>query len=55
MNRLELLKQEKETISKMKTLSFDLKEQCQEWYDHEIECIEEYGSPNPEIKEANDE
>lgn len=49
MNRLDLLKQEKETISKMQTLSLDLKDQCQEWYDHEIERIEVYGSENPEI------
>ena len=41
MSRLEILKQEREQISQMQCLSFDLMEKCREWYDHEIECIEE--------------
>ena len=51
MSRLELLKQEREQILQMECLSYDLMRKCREWYDHEIECIEEYGSENPEIKE----
>lgn len=51
MKRLEKLKQERETIRGMKCLSFDLIDKCTEYYDHEIECIEKYGSSNPEIKE----
>lgn len=51
MNRLEKLKQEKEQISQMECLSYALMEKCKEWYDQEIECIEVYGSENPEIKE----
>ena len=54
MNRLELLKQEKEVISKMQTLSFSLKDQCEEWYDNEIRAIEEYGSANPEVTPPTD-
>jgi hypothetical protein len=45
--RLDKLKEEKEQINNMKCLSFDLIEKCNEWYDHEIECIEKYGSANP--------
>lgn len=41
MSRLEILKQEREQISQMRCLSFDLMEKCKEWYDNEIECIEE--------------
>ena len=51
MTRLDLLKKEKEEIKKMRCLSFDLIDKCLEWYDHEIRCIEEYGSPNPEVEE----
>lgn len=51
MTRLETLKQEKEEIMRMHCLSFGLKDKCAEWYDHEIECIEKYGSANPEYEE----
>ena len=51
MSRLEILKQEREQISQMRCLSFDLMEKCKEWYDHEIECIEVYGDENPEMDE----
>jgi len=40
MSRLEILKEEKRIIENMKCLSFELIEKCQEWYDHEISCIE---------------
>ena len=49
MDRLTLLKRERDQISKMQTLSFSLKDQCEEWYDNEIRAIEEYGSANPEV------
>lgn len=50
MTRLEKLKEERETIRNMRCLSFDLIDECTKYYDHEIKCIEEYGSDNPEIK-----
>lgn len=50
MKRLDLLKQELETVSKLKTLSFDLMESCKAWYRNEIEAIEKWGSANPEVK-----
>ena len=53
MDRLTLLKREREQISKMQTLSFSLKDQCEEWYDNEIRAIEEYGSANPEVSHKN--
>jgi hypothetical protein len=49
MTRLDLLKQEREVVKGLKTLSFGLKEKCMEWYDNEIECIEKYHSLNPEV------
>ncbi len=48
MKRLELLKKEKEIVKNLKTLSFDCIEACVKYFDHEIECIEVHGSPNPE-------
>lgn len=51
MKRLEKLKQEREIIKSLQCLSFDLIDHCVKYYDHEIECIEEYGSDNPEVKE----
>ncbi len=45
--RLERLKRERKTIESLSCLSFNLVEQCRDYYDHEIKCIEEYGSPNP--------
>lgn len=51
MRRLEKLKQERETVRNLKCLSFDLIDECTKYYDHEIQCIEEYGSDNPEVKE----
>jgi hypothetical protein len=49
MTRLDLLKQERETVKRLKTLSFDLKEKCDKWYEIEINCIEKYHSSNPKI------
>jgi hypothetical protein len=49
MTRLDLLKQEREKVKGLKTLSFDLKEKCDKWYENEINCIEKYHSSNPEI------
>jgi hypothetical protein len=49
MTRLDLLKREREAVSGLKTLSFDLKEKCDKWYENEIESIEKYHSSNPEI------
>ena len=43
MSRLEILKAELEAIKSLKTLSFELKEKCVKWYEHEIWVIEEYG------------
>ncbi len=51
MKRLELLKKEREAIINMRTLSYDLMEKCREWYDHEIDCIEKWGSDNPEVRD----
>ena len=46
MTRLEKLKEELEVIKNLKCLSFALKEKVIEHYNHEIKCIEEWGSPN---------
>ena len=51
MTRLELLKKEKEIVKNLRTLSFDCIDECVEYFDYEIECIEVYGSANPECKE----
>lgn len=51
MRRLDLLKKELEIINGLDCLAFNIKEQAQEYYNHEIECIEEYGSPNPNYAE----
>lgn len=52
MTRLDLLHQELETVKKLRLLSFVCKEKCIEYYEHEIECIEVYGSSNTEVKEV---
>jgi hypothetical protein len=46
MTRLELLKQERETVKGLRTLSFGLKDKCDEWYENEINNIEKYHLPN---------
>ena len=48
MTRLELLKKEKAIVMGLKTLSYDCIDECIRHFDHEIECIEVYGSNNPE-------
>ena len=52
MTRLELLKEEREVVRKLRCLSFDVKEAADEHYKTEIEAIEVYGSPDYEVKEG---
>lgn len=52
MKRLDELKRELKLIQELPCLSFNLVEQCVQYYEHEIECIELYDSPNPEIGEV---
>ena len=47
ITRLERLKEELEVINSLDCLAFNIKEQAQAYYEHEIKCIEVYGSPNP--------
>lgn len=47
MDRLTMLKTELAQIKGFHVLSYDLLDKCIEYYEHEIECIEKYGSPNP--------
>lgn len=51
MTRLEVLKAEKEQIKGLRCLSFGLIDKCIEWYDKEIEAIEEHGAPNKDYGE----
>lgn len=53
MTRLELLYQERELVKNLYCMCFDLKEKAAEYYSNEIRTIEEFGSPNPEIKLAD--
>lgn len=53
--RLETLRKELNTIENMRCLSFDLIEKCKDYYVHEIECIEKYGSPNPDYGDTKNE
>lgn len=46
--RLDVLKQELAIIKGLKCLSFSNRDACVEYYEHEIECIEKWGAPNPE-------
>lgn len=48
MTRLDYLKKELETIKSLQCLAFNVKKQAVDYYNHEIECIEVYGSANPE-------
>ena len=52
MTRLDLLKEEREVVRKLRCLSFDVKEAADEHYKTEIEAIEVYGSPDYEVKEG---
>lgn len=51
MTRLELLKEELQIIKNLHCLSYQLRENVEKWYVHEIECIEKWHSENPEYKE----
>lgn len=48
MTRLETLEKELNEIREMHCLSFSIKEAAVKYYEHEIECIEKWGSPNPD-------
>lgn len=48
MKRLELLKNELNIIKGLRVLNYDLIDKAVEYYEHEIECIEKYGSDNPD-------
>ena len=47
ITRLDELKRELKAIDGMPCLSFSCREKCKEYLEHEIECIEKYGSKNP--------
>lgn len=49
MTRLDVLKHEFADIENMRCLSYSLKEKCKEYYKHEIDCIVNHGSCNPEV------
>jgi hypothetical protein len=48
VKRLDLLKKELEIVKNMDCLALNIKEQAIDYYNHEIDCIEKYGSANPE-------
>lgn len=50
MKRLEKLIEEKEQIEKFKCLSFELLEKAKLYYEIEIEAIQQYDAPNPEVR-----
>lgn len=54
MTRLETLKKELETINSFRTMSFDLKDQCTDYYQREIDAIEKYGASNPEYEKKGE-
>ena len=47
ITRLEKLKAEMKIVQALQCLRFDLMEECVDHYEHEIKCIECFGSPNP--------
>ena len=51
MTRLDLLKQERETVKKLRCISFDAKRVALNHYDREIAAIEVYGSDNTEVED----
>ena len=53
MRRLDVLRKELNIISNLQCLAFNVKEEAEKYYNHEIECIEKYGSPNPEYEDKN--
>jgi hypothetical protein len=48
--RLDVLKKERELVASLHTLSFDLKEAADEYYEVEINAIELYGASNPTLR-----
>lgn len=54
MTRLDELKKERGQILNMDCLCFDLKADCLEYYQREIDAIELFNASNPEIKEKGD-
>lgn len=50
MKRLEVLKKELEIIKGLRCLSYNNREECERYYEHEIECIERWGAPNPDYE-----
>lgn len=53
ITRLEKLKAEKKIVQALRCLRLDLLEECVKHYDHEIECIEKYNSPNPTYEDED--
>lgn len=51
MTRLDTLKKELVEIREMDCLAFSIKEAAVKYYEHEIQCIEMWGSPNPDYKD----
>ena len=51
MKRVDLLKKELGIINNLQCLAFNVKEDAQKYYEHEIQAIEKYGSANPEYGE----
>lgn len=51
VKRLDLLKKELEIVKNMDCLALNIKEQAIDYYNHEIDCIEKYGSANPEYND----
>ena len=51
MTRLDMLKAELAAIKYFHCLSFDIRDAAVKYYEHEIRCIEEWGSENREVEE----
>lgn len=50
MTRLDLLKQEIETVKELRCLSFGIKDEVVAHYEREITAIEKWGASNPEYE-----
>ena len=55
ISRLELLKKEKEVVKGLKCLSFCKMQMVLDYYNHEIECIETFGSVNPTYNDEGED
>lgn len=53
--RLDKLKEEKAIVEGLKCLRLDVMEKAIKHYEHEIECIEVWHSPNPTYEETVNE